>query len=73
MTSSLVEFVAGIPSALLKQYEYEESHVRSGDQLMHSAFLRVSLLLNINFVPTSVFFLSCEQLLFRQPIGKRSQ
>ena len=43
MSSSLVEFISGIPDALLKQYEYEEARVRThGDQLMHSAFLRVS-------------------------------
>jgi len=42
MSSTLAEFISGIPNALLKQYEYEEGHVRSGDQLMHSSFLRVS-------------------------------
>lgn len=41
MSSTLVEFITGVPQALLKQYEYEEGHVRSGDQLMFSSFLRV--------------------------------
>ncbi|XP_023713900.1 E3 ubiquitin-protein ligase HERC2 [Cryptotermes secundus] len=39
--SALPTLVKGLPQALLRQYEYEDSAVRSGKHLMHSSFFKV--------------------------------
>ncbi|GFN81530.1 E3 ubiquitin-protein ligase herc2-like, partial [Plakobranchus ocellatus] len=39
--SALASLVKGLPEALQRQYEYEDSIVRSGKHLMHSPFFKV--------------------------------
>ena len=39
--SSLCALVRGLPDALLKQYNFEVSHVTGGSQLLHSSFFQV--------------------------------
>ncbi|KAH9523229.1 E3 ubiquitin-protein ligase herc2 [Bulinus truncatus] len=40
-SSALASLVKGLPEALQRQYEYEDSIVRSGKHLMHSPFFKV--------------------------------
>ena len=41
--SALASLVKGLPEALQRQYEYEDSIVRSGKHLMHSPFFKVHI------------------------------
>lgn len=43
--TALASLVKGLPEALLKQYEYEDSVVRGGKHLMHSSFFQVLIAL----------------------------
>ena len=38
--SSLLSLVRGLPDAILKQYNYEVTHVTGGSQLLHSPFFQ---------------------------------
>ena len=39
--ASLHSLVRGLPDALMRQYNYEITHVAGGSQLMHSPFFQV--------------------------------
>ena len=45
--SSLGALVRGLPDTLLKQYNYETTHVTTGSQLQHSAFFQVYICIRI--------------------------
>lgn len=52
--SALPTLVKGLPQALLRQYEYEDSAVRSGKHLMHSSFFKVSILLQVMILVVNI-------------------
>lgn len=57
--SALPTLVKGLPQALLRQYEYEDSAVRSGKHLMHSSFFKVSIFIYSRYLHCFQKFHSC--------------
>lgn len=50
--SSLSNLLKALPKLLLKQYEYEDQHVKRGKQLMYSPFFKVNRILRTTMCET---------------------